>query len=99
MPTELTGVHAFLEAGILFAPGKAAHAGGVAVSGLEQSQNALRISWGHAEVDERLKTIMKEIHDKCVGMGKTNNGVNYVQGANIAGFAKVADAMLAYGIV
>lgn len=99
MPTELAGVHAFQTAGILYAPGKAANAGGVAVSGLEQSQNALRISWGHAEVDERLKTIMKEIHSKCVGKGQTDNGINYVQGANIAGFVKVADAMLAYGIV
>ena len=99
MPTELAGVHAFLAAGILYAPGKAANAGGVAVSGLEQSQNALRISWEHAEVDERLKTIMQEIHSKCVGKGKTDKGVNYVQGANIAGFVKVADAMLAYGVV
>ena len=99
MPTELAGVHAFLEAGILYAPAKAANAGGVAVSGLEQSQNALRVSWNHAEVDGRLKTIMKEIHNKCVERGKTDNGINYVQGANIAGFVKVADAMLAYGIV
>ena len=99
MPTELAGVHAFLEAGILYAPAKAANAGGVAVSGLEQSQNALRISWDHAEVDGRLKTIMKEIHNKCVERGKTDKGINYVQGANIAGFVKVADAMLAYGIV
>ncbi|MAD80919.1 MAG: NADP-specific glutamate dehydrogenase [Planctomycetaceae bacterium] len=99
MPTELAGVHAFLEAGVLYAPAKAANAGGVAVSGLEQSQNALRISWDHDEVDKRLKTIMREIHNKCVGQGKTDNGVNYVHGANIAGFVKVADAMLAYGIV
>jgi glutamate dehydrogenase (NADP+) len=99
MPTELAGVHAFLAAGILYAPGKAANAGGVAVSGLEQSQNALRISWDHAEVDKRLKAIMKEIHNKCVAKGKVDNGINYVQGANIAGFVKVADAMLAYGIV
>ena len=99
MPTEFGGVHAFLEAGVLYAPAKAANAGGVAVSGLEQSQNALRISWDHDEVDKRLKTIMREIHNKCVGQGKTDNGVNYVHGANIAGFVKVADAMLAYGIV
>lgn len=99
MPTELEGVHAFLEAGILYAPGKAANAGGVAVSGLEQSQNALRISWNHAEVDQRLKTIMKDIHAKCVAHGKNGDRINYVRGANIAGFVKVADAMLAYGIV
>ncbi len=99
MPTKLAGVHAFLEAGTLYAPGKAANAGGVAVSGLEQSQNALRISWDHAEVDARLKTIMKEIHEKCVTHGKDGDGVNYVRGANVAGFVKVADAMLAYGIV
>jgi glutamate dehydrogenase (NADP+) len=99
MPTELPGVHAFLKAGILYAPGKAANAGGVAVSGLEQSQNALRISWNHAEVDARLKTIMKEIHEKCVAHGEDGDVVNYVRGANISGFVKVADAMLAYGIV
>ena len=99
MPTELAGVHAFLQAGILYAPGKAANAGGVAVSGLEQSQNALRISWNHDEVDTRLKTIMKDIHEKCVKHGKNGDVINYVRGANIAGFVKVADAMLAYGIV
>lgn len=99
MPTELAGVHAFQQARILYAPGKAANAGGVAVSGLEQSQNALRISWNHAEVDARLKTIMKEIHEKCVVHGQDGDVINYVRGANISGFVKVADAMLAYGIV
>jgi len=100
MPTELAGIHAFLEEGVLFAPAKAANAGGVAVSGLEQSQNALRISWSREEVDTRLKTIMKNIHLKCVEYGGDGRGrTNYVAGANIAGFVKVADAMLAYGIV
>lgn len=98
MPTELEGVHAFLKAKILYGPAKAANAGGVAVSGLEQSQNALRLSWSHEEVDSRLKTIMHEIHEKCVKFGAENGYVNYVTGANLAGFVKVADAMLAYGI-
>ena len=100
MPTELEGAHEFLKAKILYGPAKAANAGGVAVSGLEQSQNSLRISWSREEVDSRLKNIMKEIHDKCVQYGTDgNNYVNYVKGANIAGFVKVADAMIAYGIV
>ncbi len=100
MPTELDGVRAFLKAGILYGPAKAANAGGVAVSGLEQSQNALRLSWSTEEVDNRLKTIMHDIHQKCVKHGETKDGkVNYVQGANIGGFLKVAEAMLAYGAV
>ncbi|MGI9427050.1 MAG: NADP-specific glutamate dehydrogenase [Bythopirellula sp.] len=106
MPTELEGVHAFLQADVLFGPAKAANAGGVAVSGLEQSQNALRLSWSRAEVDQRLKTIMDDIHSKCIEYGAPNTSsreasanVNYVQGANLAGFVKVADAMLAYGAV
>ncbi|MEM9753293.1 MAG: NADP-specific glutamate dehydrogenase [Planctomycetota bacterium] len=100
MPTTLDGVHAFLDAGVRFAPAKAANAGGVAVSGLEQSQNALRLSWSREEVDERLQTIMNDIHAKCVEYGTQPDGtVNYVHGANIAGFVKVADAMLAYGAV
>ena len=103
MPTELDGVGAFRSAGVLFAPAKAANAGGVAVSGLEQSQNALRISWSHDEVDERLRTIMSDIHGKCVQYGTeygtTKGAVDYVAGANIGGFVKVADAMLAYGAV
>lgn len=102
MPTELDGVHAFKKAGVLFGPAKAANAGGVAVSGLEQSQNALRISWSREEVDSRLTTIMHEIHDKCVDYGEEygHDGiVDYVAGANIGGFVKVADAMLAYGAV
>lgn len=100
MPTELEGAHAFTDAGILYAPAKAANAGGVAVSGLEQSQNALRISWDREEVDKRLRSIMQTIHDKCVDYASNGDGtVNYVRGANIAGFVKVADAMLAYGAV
>lgn len=101
MPTELGAVQAFREARILFGPAKAANAGGVAVSGLEQSQNALRISWTREEVDGRLQDIMKNIHAKCVEFGHNGKDeyIDYVDGANIAGFVKVADAMLAYGIV
>jgi glutamate dehydrogenase (NADP+) len=100
MPTELAAVHLFQENNLLFGPAKAANAGGVAVSGLEQSQNSLRLSWSREEVDERLKKIMKDIHGKCLRYGNTANGrVDYVTGANIGGFVKVADAMLAYGIV
>ncbi len=100
MPTELGGVHAFLRAKVLFGPGKAANAGGVAVSGLEQSQNALRLQWSHEEIDSRLKVIMRDIHDKCVRHGGgEDDHINYVRGANIAGFIKVAEAMVAYGVV
>ena len=100
MPTELAGMHHFQENSVLFGPAKAANAGGVAVSGLEQSQNSLRLSWSREEVDDRLQTIMRDIHHKCVSFGGRGNGkVDYVDGANIAGFVKVADAMLAYGIV
>ncbi|MCA9187537.1 MAG: NADP-specific glutamate dehydrogenase, partial [Planctomycetales bacterium] len=100
MPTELEGVHLFRKAKILFAPGKAANAGGVAVSGLEQSQNALRLSWTREEVDGKLQQIMREIHRRCVNHGQIDSDyVDYVRGANLAGFVKVADAMLAYGIV
>lgn len=100
MPTKPDGVHRFLDAKVLFAPGKAANAGGVAVSGLEQSQNALRISWSREEVEERLEAIMKKIHAQCVQYGSDGDDwVNYVRGANIGGFVKVADAMIAYGAV
>ncbi len=100
MPSTLDAAHQFLEAKILYGPSKAANAGGVAVSGLEQSQNALRISWSHEEVDSRLHDIMKNIHEQCVQRGAEQAGyVDYVKGANIAGFVKVADAMLAYGVV
>jgi glutamate dehydrogenase (NADP+) len=100
MPSSLAATETFLDAGVLFGPGKAANAGGVAVSGLEQSQNALRMSWSREEVHERLRQIMIEIHEKCCDYGEDGSGpVNYVKGANIAGFVKVADAMLAYGAV
>ncbi|MEM9893170.1 MAG: NADP-specific glutamate dehydrogenase [Actinomycetota bacterium] len=100
MPTQLDGVHTFLDAKVLFGPGKAANAGGVAVSGLEQSQNALRISWTRDEVDGKLGDIMASIHELCVTHGRDDDGyVDYVRGANIGGFVKVADAMLAYGAV
>lgn len=99
MPTRLEGVRQFLDAKILYGPAKAANAGGVAVSGLEQSQNALRLSWSRDEVDTKLQTIMKDIHEKCLEFGNQQGFVNYVDGANIAGFIKVADAMVAYGAV
>jgi glutamate dehydrogenase (NADP+) len=99
MPSDSNAVRTFLSNKIFFGPGKAANAGGVAVSGLEQSQNALRISWSRDEVDSRLTQIMKNIHDKCVEYGKRGGFINYVDGANIGGFVKVADAMLAYGVV
>jgi glutamate dehydrogenase (NADP+) len=88
-----------LEEAGLFAPGKAANAGGVATSGLEMSQNAMRLHWSAGEVDQRLHGIMQNIHHACVSYGEENGRVNYVKGANIAGFVKVADAMLAQGVV
>ncbi|MCM8740721.1 NADP-specific glutamate dehydrogenase [Pseudomonas koreensis] len=99
MPTTLAAVDIFIEAGILFAPGKASNAGGVAVSGLEMSQNAMRLLWTAGEVDSKLHAIMQSIHHACVHYGEENGQVNYVKGANIAGFVKVADAMLAQGVV
>jgi glutamate dehydrogenase (NADP+) len=99
MPSTPEAIHVFHKAKILFAPGKASNAGGVATSGLEMSQNSLRISWTREEVDERLKGIMADIHDSCIAYGKEGDYVNYVKGANIAGFVKVADAMLAQGVV
>ncbi|MBT8280386.1 MAG: NADP-specific glutamate dehydrogenase [Muriicola sp.] len=100
MPSMPDAIHAFHENKILFAPGKASNAGGVATSGLEMSQNSLRISWTREEVDERLKGIMEDIHDSCIEYGKEDDGYcNYVKGANIAGFVKVADAMLAQGVI
>lgn len=99
MPTTLEAVDLFIEAGILFAPGKASNAGGVAVSGLEMSQNAMRLLWTGGEVDSKLHAIMQSIHHACVHYGEENGQVNYVKGANIAGFVKVVDAMLAQGVV
>jgi glutamate dehydrogenase (NADP+) len=99
MPSTPEAVIAFQEAKILFAPGKASNAGGVATSGLEMSQNSLRLSWSREEVDERLKGIMSAIHTACITYGTEGEYVDYVKGANIAGFVKVADAMLAQGVV
>ena len=99
MPTTPEAVEVFKNAKILFAPGKASNAGGVATSGLEMSQNSLRMNWTREEVDTKLKTIMNDIHAQCVEHGKEGDFVNYVKGANIAGFLKVADAMLDQGIV
>ena len=100
MPSTLEATDVFLQSGILYAPGKASNAGGVATSGLEMSQNAIRLSWTREEVDNRLHGIMAAIHESCLRYGKRDDGsINYVQGANVAGFVKVADAMLAQGIV
>ncbi len=99
MPSTPEAVEVFLDAKILFAPGKASNAGGVATSGLEMSQNSLRMNWTREEVDTKLKTIMNDIHSQCIEYGKEGDFVNYVKGANIAGFLKVADAMLDQGIV
>jgi glutamate dehydrogenase (NADP+) len=99
MPSTLEAVDAFQAAGILYAPGKASNAGGVATSGLEMSQNAMRLSWSHGEVDLRLHEIMKDIHGNCMRHGERSDGsVNYVEGANVAGFVKIADAMLGQGV-
>jgi glutamate dehydrogenase (NADP+) len=99
MPTTPEGVNVFLDAKVLYAPGKAANAGGVATSGLEMAQNGMKLSWGREEVDNRLHEIMVKIHESCVKYGKEGRFCNYVKGANIAGFVKVADAMLDQGIV
>jgi len=100
MPTTAEAVKVFEQSGVLYAPGKASNAGGVATSGLEMSQNAMRLSWPREEVDARLFSIMKGIHDACVQYGQRADGtVSYVAGANLAGFVKVADAMLAQGVV
>ncbi|WP_313117624.1 NADP-specific glutamate dehydrogenase [Ectopseudomonas guguanensis] len=99
MPSTLEAVDLFVEAGICYAPGKASNAGGVATSGLEMSQNAMRLHWSAGEVDERLHGIMQNIHQACVHHGEEKGRINYVKGANIAGFVKVADAMLAQGVV
>ncbi|MEI9599565.1 NADP-specific glutamate dehydrogenase [Moellerella wisconsensis] len=99
MPTTIPATERFIEAGVLFAPGKAANAGGVATSGLEMAQNAARLSWRSEEVDARLHHIMLDIHTHCVEYGGESKQTNYVQGANIAGFVKVADAMLGQGVL
>jgi glutamate dehydrogenase (NADP+) len=97
MPSTMDAVHEFIKSKTLFAPGKASNAGGVAVSGLEMSQNSLRLSWTRKEVDEKLQGIMKNIHATCEKYGKESGFINYVKGANVGGFVKVADAMLAQG--
>ncbi len=99
MPTTPDAVEVLLENKVLFAPGKAANAGGVAVSGLEMSQNSIFASWSREEVDNKLKNIMKSIHQQCVTHGKENDYINYIRGANVAGFIKVADSMLDQGVV
>lgn len=99
MPTTPEGIEIFQEAKILYGPGKAANAGGVAVSGLEMSQNSLRLQWTREEVDQKLQEIMRKIHNTCVKYGKEGKYINYVKGANIGGFVKVADAMLDQGVI
>lgn len=99
MPSTPEAIALFAKNKVLFAPGKASNAGGVAVSGLEMAQNSLRYSWSREEVDQRLQAIMKDIHQSCIQFGKEKDHVNYVKGANIAGFVKIADAMLAQGVV
>ncbi|HEB90788.1 MAG TPA: NADP-specific glutamate dehydrogenase [Deltaproteobacteria bacterium] len=99
MPSTIEAINVFLDHKVLFGPAKAANAGGVAVSGLEQSQNAMRLSWSREEVDAQLLDIMRKIHQSCVDHGREGDYVNYVKGANIAGFIKVGDAMLAYGVL
>jgi glutamate dehydrogenase (NADP+) len=99
MPCDLSAISQFVDAKILYAPGKASNAGGVAVSGLEMTQNSMRLSWSREELDKKLKDIMKSIHDQCVEHGQEGDFVNYVKGANIAGFKKVADALISFGII
>jgi len=99
MPTTPEGVHVFESNRVLYAPGKAANAGGVAISGLEMQQNSMRMSWTFEEVDTKLQQIMRRIHEQCVEYGSVNGHISYTKGANIAGFKKVADAMLAYGVM
>jgi len=100
MPSTPGAIQVFQQHKILYAPGKASNAGGVATSGLEMSQNSLRLNWSREEVDQRLHGIMKNIHEKCVRYGRTEDGwIDYVKGANIAGFVKIADAMLEQGVV
>ena len=100
MPSVPEAIEVFQRARILYGLGKAANAGGVAVSGLEMAQNSMRYSWDEKELEEKLRNIMVSIHDKCVEYGRESDGyIDYVKGANIAGFKKVADAMLAYGVL
>ena len=100
MPTMPEGIDLFVQEKLMYGPGKAANAGGVSVSGLEMSQNSMRLSWSREEVDERLRVIMKNIHKRCLDTAEYyGTPRNYVNGANIAGFTKVADAMIDQGVV
>ena len=99
MPTTPKAINLLLKSNVMYAPGKASNAGGVAVSGLEMSQNSLRTSWTKDEVEEKLKIIMKNIHNACLKHGMKNGEINYIDGSNIAGFVKVADAMIDQGVV
>jgi glutamate dehydrogenase (NADP+) len=100
MPSTIEAAKLFESSGVLYAPGKASNAGGVATSGLEMSQNAIGLAWSRQEVDERLKDIMHKIHRSCVEYGTRPDGrISYLDGANIAGFVKVADAMFAQGVI
>ena len=99
MPSDAEAIDVFINNKVLFGPGKAANAGGVAVSGLEMSQNKMFIHWDREKVDKKLRNIMKNIHSQCVEYGTQNDFTNYVKGANIAGFIKVADSMLDQGVV
>ena len=100
MPTTVEAIKVLQTAKLLYGPGKAANAGGVAISGLEMTQNSIRMAWTAEELENRLKDIMGNIHDQCVRHGLEDDGyMNYVKGANIAGFVKVANAMLAYGVI
>ena len=100
MPSTPEAIEIFQNNNLLYAPGKAANAGGVSVSGLEMTQNAIKLSWSKEEVDEKLKNIMKDIHNQCVKYGTEENGyINYVKGANVAGFMKVAKAMMDQGVI
>jgi glutamate dehydrogenase (NADP+) len=99
MPVTMEAINCFQDAKLLFAPGKASNAGGVAVSGLEMTQNSIRMSWSSEELEKRLVEIMIDIHKQCIRYGSEKDYVDYMKGANIAGFVKVADAMLAYGVV
>ena len=99
MPTELGGIDVFEKAGVLFAPSKAANAGGVATSGLEMTQNSMRLSWSRDELNQRLRDIMADIHESCVAYGQGKDRVDYIKGANVAAFVKLADAISAYGVM
>lgn len=99
MPSTPEAIDLYMKNKILYGPGKAANAGGVSTSGLEMSQNSLRMNWPREEVDQKLQGIMKSIHDSCQKYGKEGDFVNYVKGANIAGFVKVADAMIDQGLI